>query len=531
MRTLFTNGKIYLERNCFAEAILIEDNKIKKVGSMLELIPYIIDSKVIDLQGKTVLPGFNDSHLHLYGTATFMHQVNLYGCLSIEEIINRSSVFIASNQATKETLVGRGWNQDFFTHDVTMPTRYDLDKISSNRPIIFSRACGHIVVVNSMALQQANIDRNTICPLGGAIDIDEYGEPTGILRENALHLIEMLYPETNLSLMKQYLIEIAHRANSLGITSVQTNDLLFGEKDNARLEEAFRALAEEKLLKVCHQVCFDDLDTFKQRIIEGFHKDDQPFNRYGCLKLFADGSLGARTAALRKPYADDSSTSGIAILSPDILDAWISTAVNAGIQVAIHAIGDLAIRDVLDAYAKVNKGNNELRHGIIHCQITDANLLKHFKTQDILAYVQPIFLHYDLHIVTHRVGEELAKTSYAFKTMEDLHLHTAYGTDAPVEDFNPFQNLYCAITRKDLNGYPKNGFNPQEKVDLATAIDAYTIGSAYASFDEQHKGRLLEGYVADLIVLDQPIFEIDEDDIPSVTVALSMVDGKIVYEK
>ena len=531
MRTLFTNGKIYIERNRFAEAILIEDNKIKKVGSMLELIPYIIDSKVIDLQGKTVLPGFNDSHLHLYGTASFMHHVNLYGCLSIEEIIDRSSAFIGTHQETRDTLVGRGWNQDFFTHEVRMPNRLDLDRISNDRPIIFPRACGHIVVVNSMALQQASIDRNTVCPLGGAIDIDEHGEPTGILRENALRLIETLYPETDLSKMKQYLIEIAHRANSLGITSVQTNDLHVGEKDSTRLEEAFRVLADEKLLKVYHQVCFDDLDTFKHRILDGFHQDNQPFNRYGCLKLFADGSLGARTAALRSPYTDDSSTSGIAILSPEVLDTWISTADSAGIQVAIHAIGDSAISDVLDAYAKVNNGKNELRHGIIHCQITDANLLSYFKKQDVLAYVQPIFLHYDLHIVSHRVGEELVKTSYAFKTMEDLHLHIAYGTDAPVEDFNPFNNIYCAVTRKDLNGFPENGFNPKEKVDLFTAIDAYTIGSAYASFDEHHKGRLFEGYDADLIVLDKDIFEIDDDDIPSVSVTLTLVDGKIVYAK
>jgi len=531
MRTLFTNGKIYLERNRFAEAILIENNTIKKVGSNLELIPYIIDSNVIDLQGKTVLPGFNDSHLHLYGTASFMESINLYGVTSIEEIIVKSKEFISAHPDTSNTLIGRGWNQDFFTDDLRLPDRYDLDRIASDRPIVFPRACGHIVVVNSYALHSLHIDRHSVAPEGGAIDVGPDGEPTGILRENALGLIEPLYPETTMEVMLQRLRNIAHRASSFGITSVQTNDLTFGDKNAERLAEAYRLFASDETLKVNHQICFDDLDTFKKKIAEGIFKSDNPFNRYGCLKLFADGSLGARTAALRNPYADDPSIFGISILSPETLDAWIQTASVAGIQVAIHAIGDRAIHDVLDAYTKVCKGKNDLRHGIVHCQITDKELLGTFKEQDILAYVQPVFLHYDLHIVQERVGKELADTSYAFKTMEDMHLHTSYGSDAPVEDFNPFNNLYCAVTRQDLQGFPIGGYNPKEKVDLATAIDAYTIGSAYASFDELHKGRLFEGYDADLIVLDQPIFELEASEIRNVTVALTMVDGKIIYEK
>jgi predicted amidohydrolase YtcJ len=531
MRTLFTNGKIYLERDSFAEAMLIENNTIKKVGSHLELIPYIIDSTVIDLKGRTVLPGFNDSHMHLYGTACARDTVNLYGVTSIDEIIARSKDFITGHPETTETLVGRGWNQDFFTDEIRFPNRYDLDRISADRPIVFPRACGHIAVLNSKALESAHIDRDTIVPEGGAIDVGPNKEPTGILRENALGMIESLYPETTTEEMLRRLKDIAIRAHSFGITSVQTNDLTFGDKNATRLEEAYRRFAADKVLKVHHQICFESLDLFKKQITDGFDSSKDPYNRYGCLKLFADGSLGARTAALRNPYADDPSTSGIAMLAPVDLDAWIQTASNAGIQVAIHAIGDRAIHDVLDAYAKVCKEKNDLRHGIVHCQITDKELLETFKKHDILAYVQPIFMHYDLHIVQQRVGKELADTSYAFKTMEEMNLHTSYGSDAPVEDFNPFDNLYCAVTRQDLHGFPIGGYNPKERVDLVTAIDAYTIGSAYASFDEHHKGRLFEGYDADLIVLDQPIFELEPNEIRNVTVALTMVDGKIVYKK
>ncbi len=530
MRTLFTNGKIYLDRDHFAEAILIENNIIKKVGSILDLVPFIIDSEVIDLKGKTVLPGFNDSHLHLYGMANFMKTVNLYGSSSIDDIIARSNEYISSHVESNDTLVGRGWNQDQFLDEVRLPNRQDLDRISTNRPIVFPRACGHIIVVNTCALQKANITKSTISPYGGAIDIDQDGEPTGILRENALSLVESLYPTASEKEMLQSLRDIAHRANSFGITSVQTNDLTIGDQNAENLEKAYRLFAQEETLKVYHQVCFDDLELFRKRIEEGFHQDDA-FNRYGCLKLFADGSLGARTAALCQPYADEPGTSGIAILSPADLDEWIQTADQAGIQVAIHAIGDLAIRNVLEAYRKVCVEKNELRHGIIHCQITDKDLLVTFQKQDILAYVQPIFLHYDLHIVEKRVGSALAMTSYAFHTMEVLGVHTSYGSDAPVEDFNPFNNLFCSLTRKDLNGFPQDGFNPSEKVDLSTAIDAYTIGSAYASFEEHRKGRLYAGYAADLIVLDAPIFEMDPINIPKISVDLTMVDGKIVYQK
>jgi predicted amidohydrolase YtcJ len=186
---------------------------------------------------------------------------------------------------------------------------------------------------------------------------------------------------------------------------------------------------------------------------------------------------------------------------------------------------------VLDAYQKVIKNENKLRHGIIHCQITDLPLLHRFKAMDILAYVQPIFLHYDMHIVESRVGKDLASTSYAFKTMEDLKLHVSYGTDSPVEGLNVFQNIHCAIHRQDLKNNPPNGFYPLEKVDLETAIDNYTLGGAYANFQEKHLGRLLEGYKADLVILDRDIFTCDPSTIKEIQVELTMVNGVIVYQK
>jgi predicted amidohydrolase YtcJ len=278
-------------------------------------------------------------------------------------------------------------------------------------------------------------------------------------------------------------------------------------------------------------VCFSDLEAFKERIQKGYHLDENEFNLSGPLKLFVDGSLGARTAQLRKPYKDDPSTSGIQCMSEEELDHYVSLADQNDVSVAIHAIGDQAMTFVLDAYQKVIKNENKLRHGIIHCQITDLPLLHRFKAMDILAYVQPIFLHYDMHIVESRVGKDLASTSYAFKTMEDLKLHVSYGTDSPVEGLNVFQNIHCAIHRQDLKNNPPNGFYPLEKVDLETAIDNYTLGGAYANFQEKHLGRLLEGYKADLVILDKDIFTCDPSTIKDIQVELTMVNGVIVYQK
>ena len=234
---------------------------------------------------------------------------------------------------------------------------------------------------------------------------------------------------------------------------------------------------------------------------------------------------------MRQPYHDDPTTQGITCMTSNTLDQFIALADQNKIQIAIHAIGDGAMTQVLDAYQKVITDKNLNRHGIIHCQITDKPILQRFKTMDVLAYVQPIFLHYDLHIVESRVGKQLAATSYAFKSMENLGLHVSYGTDSPVEGLNVFHNIHCAINRQDLHQFPDGGYFANEKVDLETAIDALTSGSAYASFEENKKGRLWPGYMADLIVLNQPIFELDPSAIKDVLVDLTMVGGKIVYTR
>jgi predicted amidohydrolase YtcJ len=532
MKTIFINGNIYIEKDVFKEALVIENGIIVFVGDNESALTYATDqSDMIDLNGKTVVPGFNDSHLHFYMTALALKSVDLFNTTSIEEVIARGKSFLVEHPNHKGLLSGRGWNQDYFITDQRMVLKEDLDQISTDIPIVFSRACGHVVCANSKALTLANITPDLNIE-GGTIEVNSKHELTGVLKENAIKQLDVLKESITVEDVVSQLQFVSNVANSCGITSVQTNDFNIGTSDTTIIEEAYRVYAEtHPTVRVYHQICFVDIDAFKQRINEGYDQSTNDFNRYGPLKLFTDGSLGARTAYMRKPYHDDSTTVGILTMPQATIDEYVKTAHQHQIQTAIHAIGDGAIDCVLNSFEQVIKDENTLRHGIIHCQITDEALLKRFAKKDIVAYLQPIFLHADMHVVEARVGQALASTSYAFATMDRLGLHVAYGTDAPVEPFDVINCIHCAVNRQDLNYYPKDGYYPNERISVYQAIDHYTVGSAYASFQEHTKGRLLPGYVADCVVLSKNIFKIDSSEIMSVKIDKTMVDGRFVYER
>ena len=533
MSTLIYNANIYVERGVFAQALLIgDDGKIAAVGTEEEVRAASNGQETqFDAQGKTIVPGFNDSHQHLFNTGIALAAVRLQGVTSIAEVIERSRRYIEENHPQPgEVIHGMGWNQDYFTDEHRLLTRHDLDKISTEYPIIFDRACGHILTCNTKALEMAGITTETVPNAGGAID-QENGELTGVVRENARSQVRCLMSERSLETKKRLLRTATKHANETGVTSVQTCDVRLGDWEST-LQAYNEVLAETPTLRAYHQFSFMEPKGFQAFLDKGYRTGTgNDFNRIGPLKLFVDGSLGARTAYMRQPYADDPSTRGIATLTEEELDTLVGMAVKNNCGVAIHAIGDAAVENVLNAYDKVCDGTNPLRLGIVHVQITDRPLLERFTKNDILALVQPIFLHYDTGIVEDRVGKELAATSYAFKTLHDLGVHTSFGTDSPVEDMDPIPNLYCAVTRKNLRGEPAGGFHPEECMDIYEAVDAYTIESAYASFDEKVKGRLMKGYLADLVVLSDNIFEVPSDDILKIKVDATMVNGQFVYQR
>lgn len=530
------NANVYVNRGDFREALLVgDDGLIAAVGTTEEIRAAAPDGcEEYDARGRTIVPGFNDSHMHLVMKGQLLESIELLGATSIADVQERVRAYIRERQPAPGTVLhGMGWNQDYFKEDGhRLLVKEDLDAVTTDYPIILERACGHILTCSSSALKLAHLTKDSVPVAGGAFDHDEKGELTGVVRENACAQVLALRKHPTQEDYERLIRTAMKHAVRNGVTSVQTMDLRPGDWETVLA--AYTAVQEwNPLLRVYHQVNFMEPEGFKAFLAKGYRTGTgDAFNRIGPLKMFVDGSLGARTALMREPYHDDPSTTGIATLTPDEIAVMVNLAVSHQCQVAMHAIGDGAIERVLDSYDAVcQNGKNPLRLGCIHVQITDKALLERFTKNDILAYVQPIFLHYDTGIVEDRVGKDLAATSYGFNTLAKLCVHESLGTDCPVEDLNPIDNLYCAVNRRNLKGLPEGGFHPEECLDIYDAVDAYTTGSAYASFEEDVKGRLLPGYYADLVVLSENLFTKDPLKLRDVKVDATMVDGRFVFER
>lgn len=540
MNLILYNGSIYTmcEKNDKVEAVYIKENKIFKTGTTSDILKLKShDTELIDLNGRCVVPGFNDSHLHMLGFASNLNLIDLSQAKSINDVIKISKDFISSNDIKpSEWVCGRGWNEEYFQDDQRALNKYDLDKISTENPILLTRVCGHIACLNSSAIEKLKITSNTIID-GGKIDQNENREVLGIIRENALCLLGDIGKLTTKNQIKDLLKKGFAYANSKGLTSIHSDDISHqGYGDFEDLFNVYKELEEENqlTLRVYEQCLLNNKETLERFIEKGYYTGKgNNFFKIGPLKILLDGSLGAKTASLTYDYADDPGNRGIICYTEKELDEMVSLAHKNNLTLAIHGIGDNAMYSIFNSIEKAQDEfyRDDPRHGIIHCQITDEKLTNLFKERNILAMVQPIFLHYDLHIIESRIGKERAKLTYNYKTMMDLGIHISFGTDCPVEDLNPLECIYCATTRKDLSGYPENGFNPKEKISVYDAVHAYTVGSAYASFEENIKGMIKSGMLADMIVLNEDIFEIHEEKIKDVVVDLTIVDGKIVYKR
>ena len=533
MDTVIYNGKIYLKKHTFAQAVWIHNDIIQQVGTNEEIFSAAPQNcRRYDAQGKTIVPGFHDSHLHLLSAGQMMADIQLLGATSIAQVQQIARDYIEKTKPAPGTVLhGMGWNQDYFTDEKRLLTKQDLDAISTDYPIILERACAHILAANSKAIEMAGITESTPPAQGGAFDFDQEGKLTGVFRENACEQILSIRGKATAESTKQALRMAMDYAAQWGITSVQTMDLRPGSWKQTL--QIYQEVQKNPTLRVYHQCSFMKKADFQEFLQTGYKTGvGDIYNRIGPLKLFIDGSLGARTALMRQPYHDDPSTKGISTLTKEQTKELVELAAENDCQVVVHAIGDGAVEQMLDCYEPLCKdGKNPLRLGIVHCQITDIPLLERFAKNDILALVQPIFLHYDMRVVEDRVGKELASTSYAFESLRRLGVHTSFGTDAPIEDMNPIDNLYCAVTRKNLEGNPQGGFYPQECIDIFDAVDAYTWESAYASFEEDKKGRIQPGYYADMAILSHDIFTMPTDELRKTKVDATIMAGRFVYER
>ena len=528
MKTLFYNAKVYTGEG-FAKAFLVNDTEIEEV---YDQIPELNDCEKVDLHGHFVCAGFNDSHMHLlnFGQSLIMAKLN-ENTSSLQGMMEYLSDFIKEHDFSNGAWVrGRGWNQDYFEDVRRMPNKHDLDGVCKDLPIMLTRACGHCCVVNSKVLEIAKIDKDTIAPLGGAIDFEN-----GLFYDNAIDLVDQFIPLPDKDELKK-MIEAGSRAlNTYGITSCQSDDYcVYREIPFEVVNEAFNELKEEGKLtvRVYEQSNFTDLKELKRFVESGnvSGKGDTMF-KIGPLKLLGDGSLGGRTAHLSRPYADDPSTCGFSLFTDEQFDQMISFANKHDMHVAVHAIGDACLDKVLNAIEKAlnEHPRTDHRHGIVHCQISRQDQLERMIRLNTHIYAQSIFLDYDNHIVEDRVGKDLASTSYSWKTLKDNGLWVSNGSDAPVELPDALRGMECAVTRTSIDG--TGPYLENQAFSVKEAIDSFTSASAHASFEEDIKGKIAAGYLADFVVLKEDPFSVDPRHIHDISIAATYLGGRCVYKK
>jgi predicted amidohydrolase YtcJ len=541
LKVLYKNGNVHTMDDAIstADAFVVDNNKFVYVGTEAGAREYLkLDSyNEVDLEGLLVIPGFNDSHMHLLHYAKCMKNVNFVGVRSIKEIRERiKETLLKREEGDKSWIEGQGWNHDYFTDEKRFPNKFDLDDITGDIPTIILRTCFHIGVLNSAAMRLINLNKETAPQYGDLVELLPDGEPNGVIKENLFEIVKTNISTLDAEATKNLLFHAQYNALAQGITSVQSDDVGYVRENNYDiLFEAFHQLDEENKLKIrISEQCLIQTTSEIQEFFDKGYKFGYGNEKYrvNCIKLLSDGSLGARTAALRYPYCDDPSTKGLKLFTQEELNDLVLLAHSNECPVAIHAIGDKAIEMSLDAIenAKLKDTAHNPRHGIVHCQITDEELLNRIKELNVLTYIQPIFIDYDMNIAQDRVGNELAETSYAWKTMIDKGIHTAFGTDCPVESFDTMPNIYCAVTRKNITGDEKKEFLTKEKMSMDEALRAYTIEGAYASGEEKIKGSISVGKLADFILLDKDLYNLEnEEEILSTKVVATYVDGEKVY--
>jgi predicted amidohydrolase YtcJ len=541
--TIYLHGNIYtgavqtfsppwVEVQPRAQAMAVRQGRVVAVGKDANISRLKgKHTRVVDLKGRFVMPGFNDAHTHLASAGFGKMNVDLTGTRSLQEMQGRIAERVKTAQPG-DWIRGRGWDHTLWP-ERKLPTRQDLDAVTGDHPAFFTRVDGHIAVANSAALRAADITRDTPDPPGGKIDRDAAGEPTGILREDpAMELVISKEPKpTPTQHLRAMQIALQDAAQS-GVTSAQD----FSDWDDFLVAEELEN--EGKLtLRLSEWLPFvDPLDILEKH--RAYHSDSDPMLHTAMLKGFMDGSLGSRTAALMAPYSDDPKNSGLPQFDQARLNAMMDERAAAGFQVGFHAIGDRGVEMALQAFAEADRYLQERqpqalrspdhRWRIEHAQVLKAGQFARFRELGVIASMQPNHLLTDMNWAMARLGPQRARYSYAWKSFLENRVWLAFGTDYPVEPISPFPGLYAAVTRKNQAGTAE--YFPEEKLTIDQAIAAYTTGSAYAQFAEHEKGMLQPGMWADFVVLDRDLTRIPPGQILHTRVLRTVVAGKAVYE-
>lgn len=511
------------------DAIAVENGRVKATGTLDELEAEETEGlNRIDGGGKTLLPGLIDAHTHVMGLGIRELDVNVAGIRSLEETLLKISDFAEENP-DREWVLGRGWNQVLWEEN-EFPSAADLDAIISDRPVFLTRIDGHAGWANTRAMELAGINEDTPDPQGGVIRRDEDGKATGIFVDTAMRYIRELIPERSDAEYERALELALQETSKYGLTSV--HDARTGTYE----WNLYKSFADSGRLKTrIYAMVAGTGDIFDEMAANGIvesYADDLLSLR--SVKISADGALGSRGAAMLEDYHDEPGNRGLLFFDQQELNEMLLKGASAGFQMNIHAIGDAANRQVLDAFEYIFErleGQEELRHRIEHAQIVALDDIPRFLDYNLIASMQPTHATSDMNMAEDRVGAERIKGAYAWQTFLDQGTVIAGGSDFPVEDVNPFYGLYSAVTRQDHGGMPPGGWYSEHKMSRIEALRAFTIDAAYAGHQEDVLGTLEPGKWADFILIDRDYFEIPASEIWETEVLETWVEGTKMYSR
>jgi len=537
MDTIFYNGIIHsldsAQNTC--SALAVKNGIIISMGHDEEILEKACDeTQIINLHGSLMLPGFTDSHMHLLYFAQLLQTIDLSEATSFQDVKVLFQDRIKSNPpAEGKWFSGTGFNQDNW--DIKkVPTRRDLDMISEEIPITIRRACLHITVCNTRAMQLLNLMDARSSTTDISMGFYEDGTPDGILKEDSQNLVAAIQPKPDSEEISRMIMEASQLAASKGITEIHSDDFKFlPDEWGKTIIDVYTKLSDaEKLpVRIYQQCSLWDMSSLQNFLESGFRTGyGSGFYHIGPLKLILDGSLGAHTAWLKAPYKNAPETCGMANMTDDELYNLMRTGHEHGLQIAVHCIGDAALQQALECFNRIQSEHprSDCRHGIVHCQIMSSEQQEQFRKQNLLAYVQPIFLRCDMNIVEDCIEQELVSQSYNWRRFIDLGVHMSGGSDCPVEAFDILPNLEYAVTR--MNPDTGQCWIPENAVSLDEAIRMFTTEGAYTSFSESVRGTLSIGKYADLVVLNKNILRIPADEIHTAKVLLTMVGGRIIFK-
>lgn len=518
---LVKNATIYTVDKDFstANAFVVKDGKILEIGLKPELeLKYKI-KETYDAQGSTIVPGLFDDHAHLYGYGLGLQNVDLTGTTSFDEVLGRVVAFQEEKQASY--IVGRGWDQNDWENK-DYPTKQKLDSLFPDTPVALRRVDGHAMLVNSKALEMAGITAKTKVD-GGEIVL-ENGEPTGIIIDTPMELISKTFPEITTEISTEALLEAEKICLQYGLTTVDDAGL---DRNVIELIDTLQKSGKFKLRM--YVMAANSPSNLEYYLKNGIYKTDRLNVR--SFKVYADGALGSRGAAMREPYSDMPNHYGAMITPSDSLNQLAKMIAASDFQMNTHAIGDSANISVLRAYKSALEGQTDRRWRVEHAQIMPPEGFDYFTSNhNILPSVQPTHATSDMYWAEDRIGAERMKGAYANETLLKHSGVIALGTDFPVESVNPMYTFYAAVARKDLKGYPEDGFQMKDALTREQALRGMTIWAAFYNFEEKEKGSIEVGKLADFTVLDKDIMKVDEKELPKTKVIATFINGEKVYE-